>query len=178
METNRKPINHILITLAIVTAITGHELFKPDAYIPIKGDVPTIGIGTTIYPDGTKVELGDKITRSQADEYLKSDLDKFKTGMMKCVKAPLYQYEFEAYLSLTYNIGAPAFCNSSIPVKLNQQDYYGACKTILMFNKMRDVSKPKVRNPRTGVIQYQLKVVKGLDNRRKSEYNTCIGGSK
>lgn len=175
---NRKSISALLITAALIGSVTTYEHFVSDAMIPIKGDVPTIGIGTTVYPDGTKVQLGDKVTRSQAEEYLKSDLDKFKTGMMKCVKAPLYQYEFDAYLSLVYNIGYPAFCNSSIPIKLNQQDYYGACRTILQFNKMRDVSKPKVRNPRTGVMQYQLKVVKGLDNRRKSEYNTCIGDSK
>lgn len=174
---NRKPITHILISLTLLAAITGHELFKPDAYIPIKGDVPTIGIGTTVYPDGTKVELGDKITRAQADEYLKGDLDKFKQGMMKCIKAPLYEHEFNAYLSLTYNIGAPAFCNSTIPYKLNHGQYKEACTTILAFNKMRDVSKPKVRNPKTGQMQWQLKVVRGLDNRRKMEYNMCINST-
>jgi lysozyme len=175
---NRKSIGTLLITAALTGSVMLYEAYSPAAYIPIKGDVPTIGIGTTVYPDGTKVKLGDKVTRAQADEYLKSDLDKFKTGMLKCVKAPLYQYEFDAYLSLVYNIGAPAFCNSSIPVKLNQQDYYGACRTILQFNKMRDVSKPKVINPRTGVMQYQLRVVKGLDNRRKDEYLTCVAGNK
>ena len=121
------------------------------------------------------VKLGDKTTRAQAEEYLKSDLDRFKTGMMKCIKAPLYQYEFEAYLSLSYNIGSSAFCDSSIPTKLNAGNYAAACQTILQFNKMRDISKPMVLNPRTGKMQYQLKVIKGLDNRRKVEHLTCVG---
>ena len=35
-----------------------------------KGDLPTIGYGTTFYPNGVTVKLGDVITQSQADEYL------------------------------------------------------------------------------------------------------------
>lgn len=173
---SRQQLGGLLITTMLTATILTYEHFSPNAMIPIKGDVPTIGIGTTIYPNGVKVALGDTITRVKAEEYLKHDLDKFKQGMMKCIKAPLYQNEFDAYLSLTYNIGTSAFCNSSIPFKLSQGDYYAACKTILQFNKMRDVSKPKIRNPRTGQMQYQLKVIKGLDNRRKLEYNTCVLG--
>lgn len=175
---SRQPLSVLLITAVLTGSLLAYEHFVPTAYIPIKGDVDTIGIGTTVYPNGERVKAGDTITRAKAEEYFQHDLDKFKIGMMKCIKAPLYQNEFEAYLSLTYNIGSGAFCNSTIPYKLNRGDYYGACRTILQFNKMRDVSKPKVRNARTGQMQYQLKIIKGLDNRRKSEYNRCIGGSK
>lgn len=174
---HRKSLAALLITTALVGSVKLYEAYSPTAYIPIKGDVPTIGIGTTVYPDGTKVQLGDKIIRTQADEYLKSDLDRFKTGMMRCVKAPLYQHEFDSYLSLTYNIGTSAFCNSSIPTKLNTGQYESACRTILQFNKMKDYSKPKIALS-SGKAVWQYKVVRGLDNRRKSEYATCLGGSK
>lgn len=174
---NRKSISALLITAALIGSVTTYEHFVADAMIPIKGDVPTIGIGTTIYPDGTKVQLGDKIDRKTAEVYLKSDLDKFKVGMSKCIKAPLYQNEFESYLSLVYNIGVVGFCSSSIPTKLNVGQYEAACRTILQFNKMKDYSKPKIVLP-SGKVVWQYKVVKGLDNRRKSEYTTCIGGSK
>lgn len=170
----RSNIKHLLITLALVTGVATYEGWEPSAMIPIKGDVPTLGYGTTQYPDGTKVALGDIVTRKQASEYLQHDLDKFKVGMMKCISAPLSENEFKSYMWLTYNVGVSGFCSSSIPYKLNTGDYYGACKTILQFNKVKDLSKPRVRNSRTGKMQYQMKVIKGLDNRRKSEYTTCI----
>jgi lysozyme len=174
VETNRKSIAALTITAALLLGVSQHEGFREAAYIPIKGDVPTIGFGSTVHPNGTPVKIGDVISRKTAESYLKGDLDKFKTGLMKCVKVPLYENEFNAYMKLTYNIGASAFCNSSIPHKLNTGQYEEACKTILQFNKMRDTSKPMVRNTQ-GKMVYQLKVIKGLDNRRKSEYKECIG---
>jgi lysozyme len=172
---SRQPVVHLLITAILTGSVMMYESYKPDAYIPIKGDVPTVGYGTTVLPDGKPVTLGEKVTRVQAEAYLQHDLDKFKTDIAKCIKAPLSQNEFNAFLSLSYNIGAPTFCSSSIPNKLSKGDYYGACTTILQYNKMKDTSKPKVRNPRTGQMQYQYKIIKGLDNRRKAEYKTCIG---
>jgi lysozyme len=173
----RQPLSLLLITAVLSGAVMLYEGYVPNAYIPIKDDVLTIGSGTTVYPNGQKVALGDTVTRAQATTYLQHDLDKFKQGMMKCIKAPLHQYEFDAYLSLSYNIGSGAFCASSIPVKLNQGDYLAACNTILLFNKVKDLSKPKVRNKVTGKMQFQYKVIKGLDNRRKAEYRTCTSGA-
>jgi lysozyme len=176
MEANRKSVAVLTITAALLLGVAQHEGFEEKAYIPIKGDVPTIGFGSTVHPDGSPVEIGDAISRKTAESYLKGDLDKFKTGLMKCIKVPLYENEFNAYMKLTYNIGASAFCNSSISRKLNAGQYEEACRTILQFNKMRDTSKPMVRNTQ-GKMVYQLKVIKGLDNRRKSEYKECTGGS-
>jgi lysozyme len=174
---NRTPIARIIISTVLASTVMLYEHFVPDAMIPIKGDVPTIGYGTTVNPDtGKPVKLGDKIDRKTADRYLMKDLDVFKTGLAKCVKAPLSENEFNAFMSLTYNIGVSAICNSSIPSKLNLGQYDAACKTILQFNKMKDVSKPMYYDKATKKWKYQLKVVKGLDNRRKQEYATCIKG--
>jgi lysozyme len=73
--------------------------------------------------------------------------------------------EYEAYLSLSYNVGVNAVCSGSIPYKLRTQDYKGACETILKYNK--------ARNPKT----FQLEEVKGLTNVRNKEYAYCIGKS-
>jgi lysozyme len=172
---NRKLIVGLTVSTALLLSISSHEGFSEKAYIPIPRDVPTIGFGTTVHPSGVPVKLGETITRQKASEYLQHDLDKFKTGMARCVTAPLYQNEFDAFLSLTYNIGTGAFCSSSIPRKLNAGDYKAACETILQFNKMKDTSKPMVRDT-SGKLVYQYKVLKGLDNRRKSEYKECTGG--
>ena len=119
----RKPVAALIVSAAAVAGISQHEGTLLNAYIGVKGDVPTIGTGTTVYPDGKPVQLGDKITRKQAEEYLRYDLGKFQAGIYKCVKVPLYQYEYDAYVSLTYNIGNSAFCGSTLVKKLNQYDY-------------------------------------------------------
>ena len=172
---NRIPIVHLVVTIALTSSVMLYEKFVPDAMIPIKGDVPTLGYGTTVHPTtGKPVKMGDKIDRETATEYLMQDLDEFKAGLVKCVKAPLTKNEFNAYMSLTYNIGTHAFCKSSIPQKLNLGQYGEACKTILQFNKMRDVSKPMYYDKVAKKWKYQMKVIRGLDNRRKQEYATCI----
>ena len=172
---HRKSIATLLITAALVGSVKLYEAYSPVAYIPIPNDKITIGFGSTERTNGEPIKLGEKIDRKTADAYLMQDIDKFKVGMSKCIEAPLYQNEFEAMLSLTYNIGTSAFCSSSIPRKLNAGRYKEACLTILQFDKMRDYSKPRIKNTKTGVIQYQYKVVKGLTNRRNSEYLTCVG---
>jgi lysozyme len=173
----RQPLSVLLITTILAGSVMVYEAFAPNAMIPIKDDVPTLGYGTTVHPNGVPVKMGETITRQKASEYLQHDLDKFKQGMAKCVTAPLHTYEFNAYMSLVYNIGSGAFCASSIPFKLNQGDYLAACNTILQFNKVKDLSKPKVRNAKTGKMQFQYKIIRGLDNRRKAEHKTCVGGS-
>ena len=68
--------------------------------------LPTIGIGTTIYPNGQKVTMKDKpITLEQAKEYLKNDLEKFEKGVTNLVKVKLNQNQFDALVSFAYNCG-------------------------------------------------------------------------
>ena len=152
----RKPILALVVSAAGTTAVIKHEGLRLDAYKPLAQDVPTIAFGTTVYPDGTMVQMGDKITRKQAEEFLKHDLNKFHNAIKSCVKVPLSQNEYDAYISLTYNIGGNAFCKSTLVRKLNTYDYEAACKEILKWDKFK--GQP----------------LKGLTNRRTEEYNLCI----
>jgi lysozyme len=85
------------------------------------------------------------------------DVQKFEGAIKKCVVVPLHQYEYDAYVSLSYNIGSGAFCSSTMVKKLNAQDYAGACQEILRWDRAKG------------------RVVKGLTNRRQQEYQKCIG---
>ena len=86
----------------------------------------TIGFGTTIYPNSTKVKKGDVCTESQAKEYMAHDLKKFELAVNGAVTVPLNQNQFDALVSLAYNIGTNAFKNSTLVKKLNAGDYRGA----------------------------------------------------
>lgn len=86
----------------------------------------TIGFGTTIYPDGVRVKKGDICTEAQARCYMQNDLKKFEQAVNNAVSVPLNQNQFDALVSLTYNIGAAALNQSTLIKKLNAGDYRGA----------------------------------------------------
>ena len=52
------------------------------------------------------VEMGLKISRQQAEEYISDDLVKFEEAVEKYVTVPLTQNQFDALVSFTYNLGA------------------------------------------------------------------------
>ena len=140
------------LSAAALVGIAVHEGYRGEAYEPVKGDVPTIGFGTT---EG--VEMGDRITPERALVRLLKDANKFEKAVKRCAPVPMYQYEFDAYVSLTYNIGEGAFCKSTLVKRLNAQDYKGACQEILKWDKFKGRSLP------------------GLTKRRQEEYQKCLG---
>ena len=147
---SRKPIAALVLSAAAVVGISKFEGFRPSAYLPTPDDVPTIGYGTT---EG--VRMGDTITQERALVRLGNDADKFARAVKRCAPVPMFQNEFDAYTSLTYNIGEGAFCSSTIAKRLKAGDYAGACRGILAWDKQAG------------------KQLKGLTNRRQAEYKLC-----
>jgi lysozyme len=86
----------------------------------------TIGFGTIKYPSGNRVKKGDTCTLEQAKEYMRHDLIEFEHTVNSSVKVPLNQNQFDALVSLAYNIGSSAFKSSTLVKKLNAGDYKGA----------------------------------------------------
>jgi lysozyme len=116
-------------------------------------NIPTIGYGTTTYSNGIKVKLGDILTKQQAEQELLHHVKKYSDYVNKVVKVSLNQNQFNALVSLTYNIGIGAFGESTLLKKLNSGDYEGAAKEILRWNKDNG-----------GVV------LPGLVRRRKAEF--------
>ena len=146
----RNEIAAISLSATALVAIALHEGYKDMAYIPTPGDVPTIGFGTT-----NGVKLGDKTTPTQALSRAMVDIQKFEGAVKSCVQVPLTQGEYDAYISLSYNIGSSAFCNSTLVKRLNQSEYALACQEILKWNR------------------FQGKELAGLTKRRQEEYLKC-----
>ena len=150
MTFSRKDIAAISLSASALVAIALHEGYKENAYLPLAGDVPTIGFGTT-----TGVKLGDKTSPEKALQAALRDIQKFEGALKQCVKVPLTQGEYDGYISLSYNIGSGNFCRSTLVKKLNQQDYQGACQEILRWDKFQGQRLP------------------GLTKRRQEEYKKC-----
>jgi lysozyme len=98
-------------------------------------NVWTIGIGTTVYPDGRKVRSGDKCTAQQADSYLAHDLQEFEQAVAAMVTVPLNGNQFSALVSLAYNVGAPALRGSTLLRLLNAGDYADAANQFPRWNR-------------------------------------------
>lgn len=150
---NRMQLAGLALSASALVGIALHEDYSSKAIIPVPGDKPTIGFGTT---DGVK--LGDSITPPKALQRALQDIQQYEGAIKRCVTVPLHQREYDAYTSLTYNIGQTAFCNSTLVRKLNAQDYEGACKEILRWDR------------------FQGKPLPGLTKRRQAEFQQCVGG--
>jgi len=99
--------------------ITSFEGFKAQPYL-CPANVPTIGFGTTRYPDGTKVTLTDKpITELQAIDYLKYDVAKFELDVDAFCIDTITQNQFNALVSFAYNLGSGALKSSTLLKKVN-----------------------------------------------------------
>ena len=142
----------LVLSASALVGIAVHEGYREEAYIPVPGDVPTIGFGAT---EGVK--MGEKTSPERALIRLLNDSNKFQNAVKRCAPVPLHQYEFDVYVSLTYNIGEGAFCKSTLAKRLNEGDYEGACREILRWNKFRGRELP------------------GLTKRRTEEYRKCLG---
>lgn len=113
------------------------------------GEPYTIGFGTTVI-NGKPVQPGMKITLDEAELYFEKDLRKFEKAVAKAVKVPITQYQFDALVSLTYNIGIGAFKDSTLLCKLNKGDYQGAADEFPRWNRsggrvMEGLSKRRAR---------------------------------
>ncbi len=117
-----------------VDLISGFEGTRFKAYDDGVG-VWTIGTGTTVYPNGEKVKKGDTCTPEQAKTYFKHDLAKFEKTVNESVTVPLNQNQFDALVSLTYNIGSGAFKGSTLLKLLNKGDSQGAADQFLAWKK-------------------------------------------
>lgn len=83
----------------------------------------TIGYGSTIYPNGSKVKQGDTCTIEQAEEYLRTDVSRMAIAIMALlIPFKPTQSQFDAVLSFAYNVGLGSLGRSTLLRKLKAGD--------------------------------------------------------
>lgn len=81
---------------------------------------PTIGIGSTYWEDGSPVKMSDKpITKERAYELFKVTLRRYEAQVNKSITRAINQNQFDALVSLCYNIGTNGFAGSTVAKKVN-----------------------------------------------------------
>ena len=102
------------------------------AYLDSVG-IWTIGVGHTGFIDGKPVTKGMTITAEKSRNVLMADLKRFESAVNSSVKIKLTQNQFDALVSLAFNIGEGAFLRSTLVKKLNAGDIQGAADQFLVW---------------------------------------------
>ncbi|HBX7697187.1 TPA: lysozyme [Klebsiella pneumoniae] len=136
--------------IALIKRFEGCRLTAyPD---PGTGGAPwTIGYGWTGKVDGKPIKPGMKIDDATADRLLRTGVVSFDQAVSKMLKVSVTQNQYDALVSLAYNIGTRALSTSTLMKKLNAGDVKGAADAFLSWNRSGG------------------KVMAGLTNRRKAE---------
>jgi lysozyme len=83
--------------------------------------VPTIGIGSTYYEDGTKVKMTDApITKERAYTLFENVLKHYEMCVYTCTRDDINQNQFDALVSLAFNIGTNALKKSTLIKRVNK----------------------------------------------------------
>jgi len=139
-----------------IKLIARFEGYEDEAYQCVAG-VWTIGYGTTIYPSGETVKMGDTCTEPDAREWLSLDLEgreKKINKFLKKINLELNENEFSAIVSFAYNLGLgwiTGHKEGSVYNALVAHDKPSVGKAFLKFNRAGG------------------RVLRGLTRRRKAE---------
>lgn len=111
-----------------------HEGYTAHAVIPTKGDVPTIGHGSTRYEDGSKVQLGDKITKQRAAELARNLMAGDERQFVASIPAAkLSQGEFDTYMDFVGQYGIGNWRASSMRRHVIAGEHVKACGALLKY---------------------------------------------
>lgn len=130
------------------------EKCRLKAYLPTPNDVPTIGWGST----GPDIKLGMTWTQEQADARFTADLARFARKVSEAIgDTPTTQGEYDAMVSLAYNIGVAAFTRSTLA------------------RQHRDGNKKSAAEQFLRWVRQGSKVLPGLVRRRAAERLMYLG---
>ncbi len=112
--------------------IKAFEDYKPDVYLDQAGR-PTICYGHLL----TEGESHETRTQEECNVFFEQDSTEHQKHVRELVTADLTQNQFDALVSLTYNIGPDALRTSTLLEKLNEGDYQGAAEQFSRWNKIK-----------------------------------------
>ncbi len=145
------------------------EGFCAKPCIPTKGDVPTIGHGSTRYEDGTPVKLTDPpITHQRAEQLARNLAGKDEVRFRDSLpNVKLYQEEYDLYLDFVGQYGITKWRSSSMRRFLLVGQYRPACDALLewRFQAGRDCKLPENWGPQG---------CKGVWTRQQARHAKCI----
>ena len=114
-------------------ALHDREGLRLKPYLDTRG-IPTIAMGNTYYENGSKVTMQDKpITKIEAERLGKVIADSFASDVKELIKTKVNQNQFNALVSIAYNIGINGFRTSSFLKLVNKNPNDPKIKEAIML---------------------------------------------
>lgn len=134
----RRPLTYVFNREGL-ELIKSFEGFYSCAYLCPAG-IPTIGYGTTTYPEGGRVLLGDVCTKAKAEIWLEADINRKQNKVapsLRAIGVELTSNQYSALISLVYNVGEGVVINNarSMNKAIRSGDYALMADTFLLYNK-------------------------------------------
>tara|TARA_E500000331_G_scaffold111324_2_gene108464 strand:+ start:17927 stop:18658 length:732 start_codon:yes stop_codon:yes gene_type:complete len=101
------------------------------------------------------VRSGMAVTEAECEEFFREDVSVFEHAVRRHIQVPLTQFQFDALVSLVFNIGEGNFSSSTLKKVLNKGLYDEVPEQILRWNK--------------ATIDGTLQTLRGLTRRRAAE---------
>jgi lysozyme len=112
----------------------------------------TIGVGHTSAAGPPQVKQGKMITQAQAESIFADDVAEFEDGVTRLLDdMPVEPHQFDAYVSLAFNIGLGAFASSTTLRHFLAGAHDKAAEAVLLWNK-----PPEIKARRRGEHQQFL----------------------
>lgn len=137
-----------------------HVIYDDKTGRPVNSDkeLPagaTIGYGHLIKSDE---DFKHGVTERQATEILRSDISTAERAIKDNITIPLSQNQYDALVSLAYNIGAKNFANSTVVKYVNDSNYH-------------NTKYPTLESAWMAWNKSGGREMAGLTNRRQQEFN-------
>jgi len=142
--------NNPTVQQSTIDLIRGFEKFVGIPYLDTN-NVWTIGYGATYINGQPVTHATPPITLEEAEALLGQQIKMYAAGVSNSIKTLINQHEFDACVSLCYNVGVGGFA-STVVREINAQDFPAAADAFLLWDKDRFDN-----------------VVPGLLNRREAE---------
>ena len=97
------------------------EGFSPGIYT-CPGGWPTIGYGHVVR-DGEQVRFADGIHETTAEDLLRRDVGTAERAVLRLIRVPLADGQFDALVSFAFNLGAGALQRSTLRLKVNREEH-------------------------------------------------------
>jgi len=134
---HRIAVGALSLSAAGLIALVMDEGFTGRAVIPIPGDRPTVGFGSTFNPDGSPVKMGDTAMPQKALRMSLAHIGKDELNLKRCVTGELSQVEYDTLVNFAYWRGSGGACRSEVVKQINVGNHAASCEAYLNLDSRR-----------------------------------------
>jgi lysozyme len=159
----------LILSAAGFIGIIQEEGYTDNAIIPTKGDVPTLGFGSTKHIDGSAVKMGQSTNPVNALKIAKAHIDKDEAIFRASLPGvSMTQDEYDMWMSFVYQFGTGNWGKSGMRRNLLIGESLKACDVLLEY---RFVNKFDCSTPGN-------KICMGVWTRQLKRHQKCLNATQ